>query len=166
MNRSRRGFTMLELLLASALAVVLTAAVLAVAAGLSRDTQRMARRAAELPAGAAELIRWDLVHAAKVMQDEGALTLIGNGELDARRLRPAGGLVRVTYKIESNRLLREQVALDQPLEPGAWRELVAGGIDSLRVDGLAAGAEVNAPWNGVVRVGLTGGGGVEISWRR
>ena len=167
MTPSRRAFMLLELLIASAIAVILAGAVLSITAGLARDRQRMERRGpVSLHPAAAELIRWDLVHTSKLTQDGAMLTLISDGGLDGRRLRPGGMPVRVTYRIESGRLVREQAALDAPLGGGAWRELVAVGVEHLSVAGAAEGEEMDAPPAGVVRVGLSGGGMSEVSWRR
>src|SRR5437762_1519029 len=102
----RRGFTLIEMLLATVLAALLMGGVLAVAAGLSRDRRRMeAHTAAEHSPLAADLLRRDLANAVALLNSSvgasaGDIEMLGYSGIDPVTLRPNGRLVRVVYHID------------------------------------------------------------------
>src|SRR3954470_12845659 len=98
-----RGFTLVEMLLATVLAAILMGGVLAVAAGLSRDRQRMeAHTAAEHSPLAADLLRRDLANALALLNTNtaGDIDLLAYSGIDPTTLRPNGRLVRVVSHID------------------------------------------------------------------
>src|SRR3954453_16944240 len=98
---SRRAFTLLEMLLATALASVLMAAVLLMLAGVSRDRRRVSAGAASpMPQTIEERIRWDITNAQTigVARDGGSVVLTGHGAIDGQSLTSNGRLAQVTYR--------------------------------------------------------------------
>lgn len=140
MTARRHAFTLLEMLLATALATLLIAGVLAMLVGVSRDRRRLASSVAA-PAGQEfiEQLRRDLINAGTIAQDRDGrtLVLIGNGGIDRRSLAGNGRFARITYRRLSDAsascLLREQEYLDDPVRPDRWAELVAVGVNGIRV---------------------------------
>lgn len=143
------------MLLATVLAAVLLAAVLAVTAGMGRERQRLAA-ADEAAAGPGrpgpllDLLRRDLANADTFVPsaDGQGVVLVGHGGLDPRTLAPTGRLTRVVYRVRPGPtaadgtgrtcLVREQRTLDDPARPDAWAEVVAVGVGKLRVGGSPA----------------------------
>jgi prepilin-type N-terminal cleavage/methylation domain-containing protein len=148
-----RAFTLVEMLLATALAAILMGGVLAVASGLSRDRRRMeAHAAAEHSPVAAELLRRDLANAVALLNTSGAgdVELLGYSGVDPVTLRPDGRLVRVLYHLDRRDprggggggvLTREQAYLDDPVRVDRFTEIVATNVTRLSLGGLATGAE-------------------------
>jgi prepilin-type N-terminal cleavage/methylation domain-containing protein len=133
---NRRAFTLLEMLLATALAAVLMAAVLLMLAGVSRDRRRVsAATASPMLQTIEERIRWDIVNAQSmdVGNDGGSVVLTGHGAIDHQSLTSNGRLSQVTYRMTSGCLVREQEYLDNPAQPSRWRALVAVNVHSFRV---------------------------------
>lgn len=129
---TRRGFSLIEILVATVLAAVLMTAVLLMLAGVARDRRTVtALNAADAPPGLVDLIAWDLGNARSIAAtaDGDSTTLVGVGGIDAATLQPNGRLVRVTYSLlpdgTARNLWRTQEYLDDPARPGRWRELVA-----------------------------------------
>jgi prepilin-type N-terminal cleavage/methylation domain-containing protein len=141
-----RAFTLLELLVATALSAILMVGVLAVVADLGAAAvaaQEKADPAAPLGPQALEawvrLLREDLRHARTVVADkEGELVLVGYGALDAARQRTHRP-VRVLYRIEEVRgrpwVTRRQAALDCLTNQNVQRDLVCGGVTRFELEG-------------------------------
>lgn len=160
---SRRGFTLIELMVAVAISAVLMGGVLVVTAGLSRDARGAARNDGTTDLGGTlELLQWDVANARAMSagsSDGRTLALVGHGAIEPGSLRPNGRLVRVTYTCELRGkvscLLRRQRYLDDPVRPQAFTELVATGITGLEVVPVgteAAGADAGDRSAGMSRV--------------
>ncbi len=130
---SRRGFTLIEMLLATVLAAVLMTAVLLALSGLSRDRAAMAAADPHHIRGAADLIEWDLryAHTATAGAEDVVVELVGNNGIVRGTLTPDGRLVRVTYRRAGNALWRQQEYLDDPARPERWQEQAAGDFRTL-----------------------------------
>jgi prepilin-type N-terminal cleavage/methylation domain-containing protein len=135
---ARRGFTLVEILLAVTIAAVLMAGVLAVLTGVGRDHRRlMAEDKPNRPSAAIELLRWDLTNARTVIPIAGGVILEGHGGIDPTSLTPNNRLTRVTYRVrrdarESN-LFREQQYLDDAIRPQPWEDLVSRDVHAIGV---------------------------------
>ena len=132
------GFTLVELLLATALSAVLMSAVLSILAALSRDRVRLDKaRAVPATAPILDRIQWDIRNAVTMSELSQGLVLIGHGGIDPKILTPNGRLTRVTYRTinegGSRALVREQAYLDDPFRPQPWRGIVAVGVTDLTV---------------------------------
>jgi type II secretory pathway pseudopilin PulG len=132
----RRGFTLVEILLATILAALLLGGVLAVASSISRDAARATVQVPPMPV-AARLLRFDFTNAQSIQIDNNGqtLTLIGNNALDPQSLLPNQRLARVTYTIDprTRALAREQRYLDDEVHPEPWIELVAQKVTQIDV---------------------------------
>jgi prepilin-type N-terminal cleavage/methylation domain-containing protein len=136
----RRGFTLLEMLLATVLAALLMAAVLAMLVGVSRDRRRLtAATNTPRPQALIEQFRRDLINARTITRsrDGRSIVLVGQGAIDRQSLSCNNRYVRVSYRqIQDNRtpcLIREQEYLDNPARSERWSELVAVGVTSFRI---------------------------------
>ena len=168
----RRGFTLIELMLASTLSVLLIGGVLFALSSLSRDTRATAPKdpTAELKA-TLDLLQWDLSNARSASQsgDHRSLVLEGHGAIAPDTLRPNGRLARVVYSCQLRggtwRLTRAQQYLDDPARPQNWTDLVGLGVNAVEVlpVGGQAGQEAESQkipqWVGLRVYGV--GGAVE-----
>jgi prepilin-type N-terminal cleavage/methylation domain-containing protein len=146
----RRGFTLVEMLLASVLAVVLMLALLTMLSGVSRDGKRLragAGATSATPYALPERVRWDLVNAQTLELDRnggGRVILVGHSAIERQTLTSSGRLVQVTYRTTPDGcLVREQESLDNPANPDRWSELLAAEVRGFRltpesIDALAA----------------------------
>jgi prepilin-type N-terminal cleavage/methylation domain-containing protein len=135
---NRRAFTLLEMLLATALAAVLMAAVLLMLTGVARDQTHLnaaAAAASPLPQTLVDRMRWDIVNAESIDfgRDGSSVVLIGHGAIDRQSLTGNARFCQVTYRLASGCLTREQQYLDNPGQPDRWRELVAGNVRGFRI---------------------------------
>ncbi len=138
-----KGFTLVEVVVATALAALLMLAVLGATRSLTRaqadllQNDRLKDRHPELVA----LIRFDLVHAQEVKLAKNRLVLEGFGALDPQTLSPVHRPARITYRLQQGSpgqagsaglkdswLVREQVMLDEPGSTIPWIELVASKV--------------------------------------
>ena len=115
----RRGFSLIEMLVATVLAAVLMSAVLMMAAGVARDRRKLTTlNSAAPPEGVIELLRWDLSNAQSISlgPDDQSIVLVGVNGIDSAALTPNGRLVQVSYQLQpngrSNDLWRVQSCLD------------------------------------------------------
>ncbi len=160
---TRHGFTLLELLLATALTAVLMMGVLAVignmaasAAIVDRDPGSATEIDAESVEGLVRVVGDDLVHAENIFRsitgDE--ITMIGYGSLDARSRdrshRPASIIYRLETIGDRTWLIRRQSALDVLTNQNVQRDLVYADVVRFEIvptrlseDGLAE--EIIAP---------------------
>ena len=142
----RRGFTLVELMLASTLSVLLIGGILFALASLSRDMRAAVARepSAELK-NTLELLQWDLTCARSVAQsaDHRSIVLEGHGAIAPDTLKPNGRLARVVYSCQLRgnvwRLTRSQQYLDDPPRPQNWTDLVSVGVNAVEV--LPVGAQ-------------------------
>jgi hypothetical protein len=138
--RTARGFTLLELLLATVLSVMLMLGVLAVLTDLSSDPDTVATRDAKTTAlqtraidAWVTVLRGDLSHAIQIDADgENRLTLVGSGALDARGRERTHRPVLVTYSLETlagrRWLVRKQALQDALTADNTQRDLVCSGV--------------------------------------
>src|SRR2546423_14975592 len=140
---ARRGFTLIEMLLATVLAALLLGGVLMVTAAMSRDSARAATPTEPARSPIIRLLEWDLTNAATMQPaDDGqSLALVGNGALDPRTMSPDGRLARVVYRIEprTRALAREQRYLDDEIRPEPWVEMLGMGVKRLDLSSTAEG---------------------------
>jgi len=136
----QRAFSLIELLVATALSAVLMAAVLAILTGVSRDRHRLtATESLPLPQAMIDRFQWDLTNAQTLSPspDGRSLELIGHGGIDSKTLAPNGRLVSVSYLVYQDGnvscLVREQKYLDDPVAPNPWRELISVGVTNLHI---------------------------------
>jgi len=141
--RKRAGFTVLELMLATALTVLLMAGVLTVIATLRKPLPEPvgasdAPRAASAHLAAARVIEADLSQATRVEAEGSGLRLESYGGLaettHERTQRPVTVRYRVKQIGEDSWLLRDQSLLDTPESSSPRSELVASGITRVRLD--------------------------------
>lgn len=136
---TRRAFTLVEMLLATALAALLLGGLLLMAAALARDSARAAASPMPAPHGAVQLLEWDLTNAATMhpSEDGQSLTLVGQCALDPRTLTPTARFARVVYRVDpqTHLLTREQRFLDDEIRPEPWSELVASDVSRIDVSG-------------------------------
>jgi type II secretory pathway component PulJ len=162
--RGGGGFTLIELMLASALSVLLIGGVLFSLAALSRDA---AVAETKIQSGnvtaTLDLLQWDLTNARSVSQspDHRTLVLVGHGAIGPDTLRPNGRLVRVVYSCSTRgnvwRLTRQQQYLDDPARPQGWTELVSETISSIQVlPAASAPLEEDGPMPQWVRLRVYG----------
>lgn len=139
----RRGLTLLELMVCSALAALLMGGVLAIVSLLARDRQRLDRRdvASERSAALVSLLRRDLAGASRLeADDEGRrLVLTGYSGIDSRVRRHDNRPARVAYQIRRGdgsqteaSLTRTQEYLDATAGEQPWAELAAIGVETIR----------------------------------
>lgn len=140
---ARRAFTLMELMLASAIAAILMAGVLSVVSGLSRDRRRMEARAqAAEPTVLLDLVRRDLANAQTMhAREDGAIVLVGHGAIDHKSMSANGRLAKVVYRVAAGALLREQMYLDDPIRPDRWSEVVAVRVERIAITPTAGAAE-------------------------
>ncbi len=136
----RRGFTLIELMLASTLSVLLIGGVLFALSALSRDTRgTIARDPATELKGALDLLQWDLTNARSISQsaDHRVIVLEGHGAIVPDTLLPNGRLAKVVYSCQLRgntwRLTRGQQYLDDPARPQNWTDLAGVGVNAVEV---------------------------------
>lgn len=151
-----RGFTLLEMLLATALTAVLVGGVMAVVTSVARPLPGNAASRAglsqELPIESVlAMVRDDLRNArALQMSDDGVLTMAGNMAINATAREQTHRPAVVTYKIEQiggrHWLVRSQSRLDTLTNEPTQYDLVCAGVrgfDLLRdgeaIEGMVAG---------------------------
>jgi prepilin-type N-terminal cleavage/methylation domain-containing protein len=144
----RRAFTLIEMIVATLIAAMLTGAVLAAVAGIGRDRKRMnAEAAVNVSPQWLDLLRRDLTNATSMSATEGGVALEGNAGIDAKSLTPNNRLVRVVYRARENddattTLVREQRYLDDAIRPEPWSEIVAAGVTRITLTPASADFEV------------------------
>ena len=133
---SRRGFTLLEMLLATVLSVMLMVGVLAVIASLGTAAGKAGGQpvpAADAMDGWLRLLQEDLNLAVKVdTSRSNELTLIGYAALDGLGRERTHRPVRVLYRFEEvggrRWLIRRQALLDVASNQNVQRDLVCNGV--------------------------------------
>jgi prepilin-type N-terminal cleavage/methylation domain-containing protein len=140
MRHRRRGFTLVEMLLATVLAGLLMAGVLFMTAAVGRDRRRVAAdEAGPRRNGVMERMRWDLANAVTMSPQRSGriLVLVGHGGLDPQTLAPTNRLTRVIYEVRGRgrdaALFRQQEYLDEPTRPDRWTELVCADVQAINV---------------------------------
>jgi prepilin-type N-terminal cleavage/methylation domain-containing protein len=165
------GFTLVEMLLASVLLSLLMMGVFAVVVAVARPAGRVAEVSPRVSGGSGmmptvagaktdsaqapvplndgvvdalvRLLREDLKHASSISCDEGGITLVGHGAVDAAGRAPTHRPARIEYRIETiddrHWLIRRQFALDLLTTQNIQRDLVCVGVTS--VDLVAVGDE-------------------------
>lgn len=145
-RRRAGGFTLLELLAASALAAVLMVVMLQVIASLARGRVVLERETAAGPApwqaDLVEIIRWDLFHATDGTAEPNRLRLAGHGSLDRATLEAAHRPVTVVYALEQlggrTWLVRRQSPRGGMTNERGWSELVCPDVIGFAVEPVEA----------------------------
>lgn len=131
---NQRAFTLIEMLVATALSAVLLGALLLIAARLSSDRVQLAEHAAADHSGIEDLLDWDL-HNAEQRESINAQTieLRGHNGIDPQTLQPNFRAVAVTYELQeaAHQLIRRQRWLDDPSAASSWQNLVAFNVEQL-----------------------------------
>lgn len=146
------GFTLLELLAASALAAVLMVVLLQVIASLTRGKVVLDRQAAADRApwqsDLVENIRWDLTNASEGIAETNRLRLTGHGSLDRATLAPTHRPVTVVYALEQlggrTWLVRRQSPRRSLTNQRGWSELVCPDVTGFVVEPVEAPARPGA----------------------
>ena len=149
--RSRRGFSLLELLAASALAAVLMVVLLQVVGSLARSRVVLEGGAAgEEPwrADLVEHLRWDLLNAAEVTAERNRVVLAGHGSLDRATLSPGHLPVTVVYALERlggrTWLVRRQSPRGGAGREPGWSELVCPDVTAFGVEEVEQAGPIRA----------------------
>ena len=141
----RDGFTLVELVAATALSALLLVVVLSVVRSIRPGVA--AGPAADVAGPLARQLRWDLANAVVMRTDDRGLTLAGYGSLDPATLAATGTAAVVVYTLRpaGGRLwvVREQAGLGGRDDAG-WSELVCGGVARLTVDAPPTAADLAA----------------------
>lgn len=135
-----RGFTLIEMLLATVLASILMGAVLAGASALSRDRIRMeTRQASEYSSAAIELIRKDLISSVAFVgrSTPDGFELISFNAIDPKSLLPNQRLVRIKYRLSRGILVRDQAYLDDSVRVDRFGDAVAIGVTRIDLTALS-----------------------------
>lgn len=134
--RTRGGFTLLEMLLATALAALLLMLLLFVAMGVRRTERIMAATYAEAERHEEvfRVIAFDLVHARVIESGDNRLSIDGYGGLDAATLEATGLPCSVSYGVQDvagqPTLVRRQSSVGAG---DSFDELVAVGAEGFEV---------------------------------
>jgi prepilin-type N-terminal cleavage/methylation domain-containing protein len=150
---NRRAFTLIEMLMATALTALLLGAVLSVASALARDARRARPALAPQNTDAAfDQLRWDIANASSMSasRDGRELVLIGHGGIDSATMRPTGRLARVAYQSTAAGLVRRQEYLDDPAHPQAWSELLLAGASGIAAE--PASLDLERASEGIVNI--------------
>ncbi len=153
----RQGFTIIELLAASALAALLTLAGFRVIASINRSNAEMAKQESAAPDTAAvvELLRSDLVHARYIRTARNTLSLAGHGGLNPVDHSATHLPALIVYRVQrvGSRLwlVREQASLVRGRPRAPWRELVWPGVSMLEFQSLAPAEPIAVAGIGIDR---------------
>lgn len=133
----RAGFTLVELLLASAIAVMLMGAVMVSIGTIASDRKRLAETESVAQVSSHYVVgflRRDLIVAQRMWKPTAkhGLILTGYGGLNPKTLEPDGRLVRVEYVVKDSTLVRRQWYLDG--KPEFWAEIVSRDVARVEVE--------------------------------
>ncbi len=153
----RRGFTIIELLAASALAALLTLAGFRVIASINRSNAVMAKQESAAPDTAAvvELLRHDLLHARYIKTARNSLSLAGHGGVSPADYSPTHLPALIVYRVQRvgnhSWLVREQGSLVPGRPRAPWTELVWPGAATLDFQSLAPAETIAVAGIGIDR---------------
>jgi prepilin-type N-terminal cleavage/methylation domain-containing protein len=152
----RRGFTLVEMMVATVVAAMLLAGAMGVVSGLARDHRRISARVAQGDSRVLlEVLRRDLLSASAVLREVGGgVVLVGHGGVDGRTMTGTGRLARVRYRVSKGVLVREQRYLDDAIRPEGWGEVVMIGVRRFEVSG--SGEAVRLGEEVGLRAGVSG----------
>ncbi len=164
-----QGFTIMEMLAATALTSLLMIGVLAVMTSIAREHRAAAIRSQRgIETELMELLRWDLANATRIESGADRLVLSGHGVLDPQTQQPS--MPRpcvVVYQVRQvngrSWLSRQQSAADQSVPPSV--AMVGSGVRNMQVlpadasanTGVSAAADslrVRLTWDDPARPGL------------
>ena len=135
---SSKGFSVIEILVATTLAAMLMIATLGLSSSISK-TNKIFEKIDSEPAWVTqfcELLQWDLANATKIQTGKNKIILEGYGTLDRRHYAPNHSRVRVTYILkklgEHNWVVREQEKLDDLTNRNRWADFVCTGVASFQ----------------------------------
>jgi len=156
MRQRYQAFTLIELVMASALAALLMLGVLTVLTGITRDRQRLsASRSSDAASRSVlvEIVRRDLSCSTELtVLLDGAIQLHSFAAVDASTLQPVDRPSLVTYRIGDGDglglLVRQQEMQDEPVQPLPLRSLLACHVRQFEVerlrDALNGSSDANA----------------------
>ena len=138
MSLRRAGFTLIEMLVAGAIAALLVGGMALMLGGLGRDRARLhARSDAGHAEQTLELIRRDLTNATSVLAQPNLVTIEGFGGIDRSAMVCTNRAARIVYRVRRDgtrsALVREQRFLDDPVRTEPWAEVVASGATRLTI---------------------------------
>jgi prepilin-type N-terminal cleavage/methylation domain-containing protein len=147
--RNPRGFTIVELLAATALSTLLFLAALSVIRTLGKtELTGAASRRYGWELSLRQQLRWDFANAVVLRHDEHGLILGGYGSLDPQTFAPTHRPVRVIYSLRDigtgRWLVREQTSLDPLATDLDSSELLCGNVKSFSITGSYAARTVSA----------------------
>ena len=138
MSLRRAGFTLIEMLVAGAIAALLVGGMALMLGGLGRDRARLqARTDAGHAEQMLELIRRDLTNATSVIAQPNLVAIDGFGGIDRSAMVCTNRAARIVYRVRRDgtrsALVREQRFLDDPVRTEPWAEVVASGATRLTI---------------------------------
>ncbi len=141
LHRSRSGFTLVEMVVATVLAALLMGGVLLMTGAIARDRNRVGRAESNGPLHSTliDVLRFDLTNAMTMSPapDGKLVVLVGHGGLDPQSLKATGRLSRVSYEIRGAgrdaALFRRQEFLDDPARPQPFTELMADNVQAIGI---------------------------------
>jgi len=158
----KRAFTTIELLVATALAVMLMAGVLSVVGSIRLDPAASEPRSGGAwPSAVVDLLRLDLTHAKSMQQRGNTLTLVGYSSLFHEAFEigerpdskpPQHRPVTIEYSVKNDGvhswLVRRQTNLDELTNRNTWSELVGCGVLSFQLKpiDIAVPPDSNGNW--------------------
>ncbi len=142
-STGRRGFTLLELLAASALSAILMVVLLQVIGSLARSRLVLEQDGVERTPWQADLVenlRWDLLNAEEATAERGRVVLVGHGSLDRATLAPGHRPVTVVYALERlggrSWLVRRQSPRGGLTNERGWSELLCPDVTAFSVESV------------------------------
>jgi type II secretory pathway pseudopilin PulG len=144
MRRHYSAFTLIELVIASALAALLMVGVMMVLTGIIRDRKRLSAAPSSepaSPAALAEILRRDLSCSTQfsVLAD-GSIQINGLSALDDKTLQSIDRPSLITYRLSDRdglrMLIRDEAMQDEPVQPHSLRTLLATHVSEFKIDRL------------------------------
>ncbi len=143
----RKGFTMIELVAATALAALLFTVAVSVIRSLGRISTGNELAQPVWTLAVRQQLDWDLANAVVFRQDNHGLTLAGYGSLDRKTLQSTHLQVTVVYSLRQigsqSWLVREQSGLEPRFADSNWSELLCGHVKTFAFAGTYAARTVS-----------------------
>jgi hypothetical protein len=158
---AKRGLTAIELLSATALAVMLMTAVLGVVGSLSRQEDVLFKRRPVEPwrVQLEKRLLWDLQHAQVYRFDGNSLVLTGLGSRDFAERLPTFEPAIIEYAIRDNSLIRRETHPESLSNANVAMELVLTGIVQILV---GSGEEQEGPIPNRIAITFLGTNGTPL----
>lgn len=136
-----KAFTIIELLVASALSVLLMVGVLRVVGSFKLESQKTDATQSLKSDALIKLFIWDMLNAQTISQKDNTIVLTGHGSLERqtpsdRTHRPKSAThqpVKIEYELRKTQseswLVRRQTHLNDMTNHNAWTEVVSRGVN-------------------------------------